>query len=211
MKLIKDYTLPDCLHGLAAHRSSEAYAIIGQGLWLLKAQALHSTPVEARGQGRKSSPTVALDSNEGFDRWLFDNVTGPETGFSLSRSSAFNYIRAAVAMGMTAEDDEDSITALREAKALEGKRMGDLYKPVPTLENGTNAKKPGIAPAPGDLWEHFQIELFDHFADESPTKRALYRMPIPQIEELETRLRTALDTVRTVKAEVAAATPKTRR
>ena len=211
MNLIKDYTLPDCLLGFESHRSAEAYAIIGQGLWLMKAQALHCLPQKDRGQGRKSSPTGCTEVGlAGFEGWLDEHVCGPDNYFIISKSTVYNYIRAAAALGLTAADDDDSLQALREKNAMEGKRLRDLYKPVPTLENGSNGRTPSPPSKPEDYWNGFDGPILRQFAPESQSVMALYQLPEPHLDSLENTIRTALDVIKEVKAARASNQPKRR-
>jgi len=220
MKLITSYTLEDCLAYLGQHREKQAWSIIGVGLHLIKARALHARPANDRGQGRKSSATVDLigkssatvdliGENPGFEQWLTDYVCSPDAGFSLSRSSAYNYMRAATNLGLTAEDDDASLLALQEARALEGKRLRDLYKPV--LAEGAK-EPPRVAPPldPIDYWDGFKRSLVEQFADESKNVIALYQLPRAEVDMIETQLRAALDTVRQVKADLAAGKSKSK-
>jgi hypothetical protein len=193
-------TLDVCLQGIITHRNSEAYAILGQGMYLLQARTIYALPSEGRGQGRKSSATVALDleaDNEGFDQWLLENITGPDSGLRMSRRTAFNYMRAASAMGLTGSSTEEDLLALKEANAMAEKRLTDLYKPAALPDSS----KPATPAAPGDpaqLWFDFEAELSANFAPESPQVKALYLLPVAKREAIETELRTALDVVRTV-------------
>jgi len=212
MKLVKDNTLPECLQGIARHRTHEAYAIIGQGLWLLKAAAIHSRPADSRGQGRKSTATIAVDSAEaksGFEQWLLDNVSGPECSPKISMRTCYNYMQAAAALGLTADSDEDDLLALQEANALGARRISDLYKPV--LEAGAK-DPPRVAPPldPIDYWDGFKRSLVEQFADESKNVIALYQLPRAEVDLIETQLRAALDTVRQVKADLAAGKSKSK-
>lgn len=197
------HTLDDCLQGLIIHRSKEAYAAIGQGLWLLNACAINALPVSRRGQGRKSSVTVALDSeadqNAGFEQWLAENVTGPESPLRLSRRTCYNYMTAARNVGLQSGDGEDELAALQARNALAGLKLTDLYK----LESGaepTPKSAPSPPGGPEQLWLPFTTELSTLFEPESPTRKALYQVPQQELEALETRLRFALDAIREVKA-----------
>lgn len=202
MKLAISYTLDDCLHGIANHRTQEAWAIIAQGLWLLKAYAYHVIPTAQRGQGRKSGATPGPDSgNAGFEEWLSGKITGAESPLRMSRASAYNYMAAARALGLTAEDDERKLEELKAANALEGKRLTDLYKleaAGPKEKGPVNHTAPGT---PRDAWDSMREELLKHFAEESSPRKALYQVEREYIDGLETDLRTALDVVRSVKAE----------
>lgn len=203
MKLIKDNTLDECIEGMVRHRSREAYAILGQGLWLLKAAAIHGRAVGNRGQGRKSSPTVGLDSLDeipGFDQWLQDYIAGPESPLRISRATCYNYMRAATAMGLTADSDEEDLAQMEADKALGDRRLTDLYKPA--LPAGSPPPSPTPPSQPEDSWRAFRGELLDQFRPESAAMKALYRMPPQEIEAIETQIRTALDVIKEVKTEV---------
>jgi len=193
-------TLDVCLAGLLTHRTNEAYAILGQGMYLLQARTIYAIPREARGQGRKSSATVALDldaDNEGFDQWMLENITGPESGLRMSRRTAFNYMRAASAMGLTGSSTEDDLQALKDANAMARKRLTDLYKPA-ALPDSSGPSAPAAPGDPAQLWFDFEAELSANFAPESPQVKALYLLPAEKRAAIENELRTALDVVRTV-------------
>jgi hypothetical protein len=210
MKLIQDNTLPECLDGIARHRTNEAYAIAGQGLWLLKACRLHGSPADSRGQGLKSLTTVVIDSSTssaGFLQWLQENVSGPECTPRISQGTCYNYMRAAAALGLTADSDEDDLLALRESNALGDRRISDLYKPA--LPENAERTTPSRAPAlPEDWWGAFEEQLFTQFQPESAPVKALYLLPDTKLAELERQTENALHTIREVKAEKAAAAPK---
>lgn len=206
MKLTSSTSLNACLDGIIAHRSREAYAILGQGMYLLRAASLFSIPAEGRGQGRKSIATVAIDlteENPGFLQWLLENVTGPESRMGLSQRTCYNYMRAAAAMGLSSTSTEDDLTALQEANAMAERRLSDLYKPA--LEEGS--RNPGGPPpeAPGgpeQLWLAFEVDLSEQFAPESLQVKALYQLPETKRDAIERQLRQALDVVREVNASL---------
>ncbi len=206
MKLMRDYTLDDCLHGIKTHRSREAWAILGQGLWLLKASALNSIPQAQRKQGKNLTATVAVRSepgtNPGFEQWLNDHVSGPESALRLSNRTAYNYMAAAQALGLTAEDDEEKLAELEAANALDGRRISDLYKSPPALGNGKKSSE-STPSEPGQIWFQFENALLDQFREESPARKALYLMPSNKLEEIETQMRHGLDVIRTIKSEMA--------
>lgn len=199
--------LTECLDGIIRHRRKEAYAILGQGMWLMNACNQHALPV-GRPAKQGNSATVALfptEENAGFEQWLQENVSGPETGLQISRRTCYNYMKAAQAMGLKAGDGEEDLRALEEADAMAGKRISDLYKPA-LPEGGGGGGPPAPPPGgPEQMWLPFRAELSILFEPDSQSRMALHAMPLPDLEGLEDQLRFGLDAIREIKAAKATA------
>ncbi len=206
------YTLNDCIQGLINHRTREAYAIIGQGLWLLNALSLHALPVGERNQGRKSVATVATDfpppENEGFIQWLRENVAGPESPLRLSQRTCYRYMAAARHMGLKAGDGEAELAALEARDALGGRRISDLYKQPALADAPAPPKTPAPPPeGPEQMWLPFTTELYTLLEPESKSRLALYKMPAADLDAMEAHLRFGLDAIREVKSTRKAGKP----
>lgn len=198
-------TLDACLAGVQRHAQNTLRGILGMGLYMLKAHAVFARPADARGQGRKSSATVALDSNEGLDQWLTENITP----LGISRRSAYNYMTAA-RVWLTADSTEEDLALLH----LDGIKATDLYKlnapAIPQL-------KPPISDAEKatQLWLPLWSELDEYGMPEGQTASALWQLPLvsadpaqPSLTMLETKLRTTLDLIKEVREEKSKAASK---
>ena len=171
---------------------------VGMGLYLMKAQAIHARPIAERGQGRKSSATVALDSAvQGFDQWINENLAGLE----ISRRSCYNYMNAARNCGLHADSTDEDVAQLdlagRKAKELYAGADAPAPKPLPPVTEGHAAEQ---------LWLPLWDDMHRYAAPEGPEAKALWKLPVvsadpkqPSLEALEIKLRATLDLITEVK------------
>jgi len=197
-------TLETCLAGIRAQSGHALRGILGMGQHLVQAQAIFTLPAGQRGQGRKSSATVALDSgNEGFDQWMAENVLP----LGISRRTAYNYMAAAGRMGLGPGSTDADLAALD----LVGRKATDLYK----LDGpkGTPEKAPQISAqaAACQLWLPLWDQLADAASPTAPTATALWHLPLvsadptqPSLAGMETKLRGSLDLIKEIRAARAA-------
>lgn len=183
---------PDmCAEGVKRHAVSEHAHKIIQGWFFLHAAAHHALPAARRGQGRKSTATVALDlpsgPNEGFESWLKQTLEG----FSLR--TAYNYLEAARRVGLTLDMTEDAALAAAQAALSGVARLSDLYK------TDEAPKKPGLPSGPAPL-EQMWLDFAEHAdqlsADESAEQKALFRLSLPDLKRLQESTRRAMDVIK---------------
>jgi hypothetical protein len=184
------------------------------GLYFLKAHALYKRP-PGRPKGNCASvaqlndATVAQftekdekEAPEGFDQFLRETFQDTPYG-TISRRSAFNYMQAARRLGLTVDSTDEDVERLAQSNALEGKKLSALYA-LPPADNAKREEKPeGLTPESEahQLWLPFMDEIVSLFSEGSHYEEALYQMPMRAFEDMERRLRTALDVMVGVKAE----------
>lgn len=125
------------------------YDIVGKGLMLLKANALHNAQ-GSRTDRKKLRATVAQGFAEGFDAWFAERY--PEQ----SRRTTYNYMNAARNAGLTSDHSLADVEALRTAMALHEKKPTDLYRLPDALKPPASTE----LPPPINLAAQVQLELF---------------------------------------------------
>lgn len=140
--IVLEDTLDDCTTGVRTaatriEKEHDRYQRITKydrvliGLWLLKAKHLNLAPNNAsRGGGRGNKKETVSNVGHGLDggflAWL------KETCPDIPRSTAYNYLNAAINAGLTIESTEADVAKLKKSKALDDTSIKDLYK-SPTL------------------------------------------------------------------------------
>jgi len=186
------HTPADLATGALNHATRSIMGMVGMGLYFLKASAHFG----AQGRRRDLVQRVALsdgeDAPEGFKQWIQE--TFQAAPFSLSTRTAYNYMRMASRLGLTEASTEDDLAALEKSRALEGKTVRSLTSPADEKDpSRPRPADPEIDPA--QLLLPFENDLDDLLAPQSHASRALPLLSLPKLEDMERKLRTALDLV----------------
>jgi len=191
-------TAEACADGVRRHCLTEHSHKLMQGYYLLQARAVFALPAEARGQGRKSSATVALDlrseeSSIGFDQFITEELAG-----FVSRRTAFNYMtaasRAGIDLAMSEPEAEAAATAFMQGEMT----LSALYKALP---NGGSDVQPSMTPPPVEpeqMWMEFGYDFAQQFAPESKAVRMLPLLGVEKLQTLLDHLKVAEQTVKEV-------------
>lgn len=190
-------TAQECAQGARRYARKSLVGLIGMGLYFLKAHQLFGRSTGRPKAQAKNCATVAQLSEdaapEGFDQWLSEAFEG--TGFTISRRTAYNYMRAAVRVGLTPASTDADVHAIEASGALEGKTPAALYAP----EKPADGPPPPPAPPemkPEQLFLNFEAVVADFVAPESPYLKALGELDEAKLSAYEASLRVALDAVR---------------
>lgn len=189
----------ECAEGALRHARKSLLGLIGMGLYFLKAQELFASP----GGRPKTRATVArvsaLDENaasEGFAQWLSESFA--ESPAQVSLRTAYNYMRAAMRMGLTADSTEADLAALEASGALAGVTTKQLY--APDSKPAAPPAPPAEQQQPEQLFFNFEAALHDFVEPESIFLRTLPALPVEKLTAYEATLQTALEAVREAKA-----------
>lgn len=192
MSLTLTITAQQCAEGALRHARRSLLGMVGMGLYFIKAQQIFRLP----GGRPKTFPTVGNEeeASEGFVQWLAE--TFADAPFSVSRGSAYNYMRAASRMGLTPDSTEDDLEALEASGALAGKTARELYAPEAKKSTEPPAPPPDIKPE--QVWSEFTSTVAGYFAPQCEAMRALPRLPVPALEGLLASIEAARDNVREI-------------
>lgn len=203
-------TLETCAVGAQKYAGKSLLSLIGMGLYMLKAHAITAQPTARKGAALNRCATVAHfgdgDAPAGFDQWLQE--TFQEAPVSISRRSAYNYIRAALRLGLTPDSTEADIDALEKSNALAGKSARQLYMPESSAGTERQPEKHHPKMEQGDLLLGWEMQMDDLLTPESPAQRALPLLPLQKLEEMERKIRTALDLITEAKTSARRGTKK---
>ena len=111
-----------------------AYDLVEIGWIFLQGKAAIEHGMTGKQNASKNGHETVSHPSAGFLKWLWSAAPGIEA------RSAQNYMNAARNLGLSAESSLEDVRALRDADALEGKKLKDVYK-APGNDDGGN--KPG--------------------------------------------------------------------
>lgn len=209
-------TLDECRDGCRNYARNEATAKIMQGYWLSQAQQHLAIPHALKSAAGGKSQAIAKfanaspDAPDGFVAWLKDAA-------SVGERTAYNYMTAAAAAGLTLEMNEaealEAAIKFVDAKSAEaGWTFSALYAPKPESEPEPKKPKTKMQMKLEQRAEAWRVHLtaIKNLVNVKEFTNAMPALDDDELEELEEYTGQLADVIREAKAAKALAAGKGR-